>query len=501
MNLKTVTLSIEDNNNANLLTHLRIAGHVIPAYCAGKGVCGKCKVRFLENAPAWKENEARFFTKEELEDGWRLACETKVSGTICLELLDIREKKIEANVISEEVSSKNSEKAEYVAAVDIGTTTIAVSKIEKHTKTVLGTETGINDQKVFGADVISRIAEANHGKGGLLQVLIRNSLKRVYQKLGMSVETTKSVISCNTTMGHLLQGYSCRTLGTVPYQPVDLSLHEFKNMTMLPGISTFIGADIVSGIIATGMDQKEDISILVDIGTNGEMAIGNKNRIIVTSAAAGPAFEGGNIIHGMAGIPGAISSVEIRKEPDGAYTTKLDIIGKRPPAGLCGSGVLDTVYELRRNGLADETGLLAEEYFETGYPLGNKIFFTAKDIREVQLAKAAIRAGIEVLMKEYGVTAGDIDAMYLAGGFAYYMNVKKAVGIGLLPKELEGKIQIVGNTSLAGAEFFAMEDGTESGIRKRFEQVVLKAEEILLADHPAFQELYIGHMNFTEECV
>lgn len=499
MNLKKITLNIEENQNASLLTHLRVAGHVIPAYCAGKGVCGKCKVRFLENAPAWKENEARFFSKEELEDGWRLACETKVTGTVRVEILDIREKKADTHTVPADNSVKSSVAAEYVAAVDIGTTTIAVSKIEKNTKNVVATETGINDQKVFGADVISRIAEANHGKGGLLQVLIRNSLKRVYQKLGMSVETTKSVISCNTTMGHLLQGYSCKTLGMAPYRPVDLSLHEFKNMTMLPGISTFIGADIVSGIIATGMDQKEEISILVDIGTNGEMAIGNKDRIIVTSAAAGPAFEGGNIIHGMAGIPGAISSVEIIKEQDGSYHTSLDIIGKKPAAGLCGSGVLDTVYELRKNGFVDETGLFADEYFETGYPLGNKIFFTAKDIREVQLAKAAIRAGIEVLMKEYGVNAGHIDSMYLAGGFAYYMNVKKAIGIGLLPKELEGKIQIVGNTSLAGAELFAMEDGKDSGIRNRFEQVAVKAEEILLAENPAFEGLYIENMNFAEQ--
>ena len=496
MNLKTITLYIEENSTASLLTHLRVAGHVIPAYCAGKGVCGKCKVRFVENAPAWKENEERFFTKEELEDGWRLACETKVTGTVHLEILDIRVKKKEAEEKKELEQMNLSKKAEYVAAVDIGTTTIAVSKIEKNTKTVIQTLTGVNDQKVFGADVISRMDAANHGKGMLLQVLVRNTLKRMYQKLGMSLETTKSVISCNTTMGHLLQGYPCRTLGVAPYKPVNISLHQFKNMTMLPGISTFLGADIVSGIIATGMDQKEEISIFVDIGTNAEMAIGNKDRILVTSAAAGPAFEGGNIIHGMAGIPGAISTVEIVKKDDGTYENRLEVIDEEPPAGICGSGVLDTVFELRKHGLIDENGLLAEAYFEQGYPLGDKIFFAAKDVREVQLAKSAIRAGLEVLMKEYGVTVDQIDSMYLAGSFAYYMNVKKAVGIGMLPKELEKKVQIVGNTSLAGAEFFVMEDGDESGIRERFVHAASLAEEILLADHELFQKLYIENMNF-----
>ncbi len=496
MNLKTVTLNINENQNASLLTHLRVAGHVIPAYCAGKGVCGKCKVRFIENAPAWKENEAKFFTEEELKDGWRLACETKVTGTVQLEILDIRVKKKEAVEKKELGDTVLSEKAEYVAAVDIGTTTVAVSKIEKNTKTVVNTLTGINDQKVFGADVISRISEANRGKGMMLQLLVRNTLKRMYQKLGMSLETTKSVVSCNTTMGHLLQGYNCRSLGVAPYQPVNIDLHEFKNMTMLPGISTFIGADLVSGIIATGMDQKEEISLFVDIGTNAEMAIGNKDRILVTSAAAGPALEGGNIIHGMAGIPGAISTVEIIKDEKGVYQNKLEVIDDEAPAGICGSGVLDTVYELRKHGLIDENGLLAEEYFETGYPLGGKIFFAAKDVREVQLAKGAIRAGIEVLMKEYGVTPDQIDSVYLAGGFAYYMNVKKAVGIGLIPKELEKKVQIVGNTSLQGAEYFAMEDGAESRIRDQFVRAVDMAEEIVLADNELFQELYIKHMNF-----
>ena len=132
MNLKTVTLNIDENQNASLLTHLRVAGHVIPAYCAGKGVCGKCKVRFVENAPAWKENEAKFFTEEELKDGWRLACETKVTGTVKLEILDIRVKKKEADEKKELGDTKLSEKAEYVAAGDIGTTTVAVSKIEKN---------------------------------------------------------------------------------------------------------------------------------------------------------------------------------------------------------------------------------------------------------------------------------------------------------------------------------------------------------------------------------
>lgn len=505
-----IHLKIEQDNSGqkSLLNLLRQEEHYIPAYCGGKGICGKCKVRFLKNAPQPTENENKFFAEKELEHGWRLACETKVTGETELELplfsednievetgfkLDIQEsrnsndsngKKTNTEILDIEQNIDNSE---YIVAVDIGTTTIAASKIDKKTGKVIQTETGVNHQRMFGADVISRIEASNRGDGAQLQKLIMDDLDTLLMKLHVPKNNSKVIISGNTTMEHLLQGYSCETLGIAPYTPVDISLHDYKNMTILPGISTYVGADIVSGIIATGMNRSEKVSILVDVGTNGEMAIGNKDKILVASTAAGPAFEGGNITHGMAGVPGAISAVTLHNN-----RAIINTIGAKEPIGICGSGVIEIIYELLKNQLIDETGLLNEDYFDEGYPLGNEIVFTIKDIREVQMAKSAIRTGIEILIKEYGVTYDDIDKLYLAGGFGQHMNIKKAVGIGLLPEELEDKIVAVGNTSLAGAVMFA----TEESCQGQFVEVADSATEVSLASNRLFQDLYMGYMFF-----
>ena len=184
--------------------------------------------------------------------------------------------------------------------------------------------------------------------------------------------------------------------------------------TLLPGISTYVGADIAAGIYSCGMASQEETSLLIDLGTNGEMAIGNKDRILVTSTAAGPAFEGGNISWGMGSVQGAVCSVQIE---DGKASCRT--IGEQPPLGLCGTGVVETAAELVRSGLVDETGLLDEEY-EDGFclgetPAGEKILFTQKDVREIQLAKSAVRAGLETLLLRYGTDAAGIHKVYLAG--------------------------------------------------------------------------------------
>lgn len=503
-----ITLNTKQHNE-NLLDLLRYQGGYIPAYCGGKGICGKCKVRFIKNAPEPTDNERTFFSEEELGNGWRLACESEVNGQIELELslYDVESMEVETGFYGSSVRQYDDEAnmeqmrktttqddidVEYknIVAVDIGTTTIAASKIDKITKKVTNTVTSVNNQRMFGADVISRIEASNNGHGEQLQGLILSDIEKLLHKLEISKEDTKVIISGNTTMEHLLQGYSCKTLGIAPYEPVDISLHEYENMTILPGISTFVGADIVSGIIATGMNQSDSISILVDVGTNGEMAIGNKDRILVASTAAGPAFEGGNIAHGMAGIKGAIDTVTI-DDGEASITT----IGCGMPIGICGSGVLEVTYELLKNELIDETGLLDEDYFEAGFPLSTDVVFTGKDIREVQLAKSAIRTGIEILIKEYGITYKEIDKLYLAGGFGQHMNIKKAVGIGLLPEELEEKVVAVGNTSLAGAVLYA----TNSSLGVQFEVVAKTAKENSLAENRAFNDLYMDYMFFPEQ--
>ena len=232
--------------------------------------------------------------------------------------------------------------------------------------------------------------------------------------------------------------------------------------------------------------------MLIDLGTNGEMAIGNRERILVTSTAAGPAFEGGNISCGMGSVPGAICQVQIS-----GTEVSCGTIGDRPPVGLCGTGVIETACELLKAELIDETGMLDEDYFDDGFvlaktPSGEEISFTQKDVREIQLAKAAVRAGLETLMLRYGVTYDDIDTLYLAGGFGFHLNLEKAAAIGLIPEELLDRAKAVGNSSLGGAAVWL----TEPGAAERMERIIAVSEEIPLASDKDFNQFYMDSMFF-----
>lgn len=510
---------------SSILEKLQELGEYILAPCGGNGTCGKCRVRFVQDPPAPSQADLSVLTKAEIEDGVRLACRTAAADGAVIEILEADETDMEvaagfmsgqvdttpgaaglmsgqADTIPEAAGLMSgqadltpgnmgdiSAEGQVMAAVDIGTTTIAMSSVDTAAGRVLKTATGINHQRSWGADVISRMEASNQGKGGLLRQSILSDLDRLREDLALPRDV-HMVISGNSTMEHLLQGLSCRTLGVAPYTPVDISLHEYENMTILPGISTFVGADIVSGIVACGIDQSEEICILVDLGTNGEMAIGNRDRIISASTAAGPAFEGGNISCGVAGIPGAVSSVEITDS-----RAAVETIGSLPPVGLCGTGVLETVYELLKEELIDETGLMDDDYFEDGFPVAEGIVFTNKDVREVQLAKSAVRAGLEVLLQEYGTDYDHIGKLYIAGGFGQKINLEKAVGIGLLPEELLDRMIPVGNSSLAGAVMAAC----SPHIRERMRAVGENSEETSLAENPRFSELYMDNMVFPEQ--
>ena len=467
-----------------VLEILRGEGIFLPADCGGRGTCGKCRVRFLEGAPAPTEEEQKKLTAEQLQDGVRLACRSCPEGAFTVEY-ELAEEEIAVETIASEKKAASAGKKKV--AIDIGTTTIAAALVDADSGQVLDTVTCVNHQRAFGADVISRIQASNDGKKEELQQLVCTDLRNLITDLGEDPETIPVVIAGNTTMQHLLLGLSCETLGVAPFTPVDISLHEVKNQLLLPGISTYVGADIVAGIVATGMDQNEEVCLLIDMGTNGEMAIGNKDKIMVASTAAGPAFEGGNISCGVAGIPGAISRVTIT---DG--TAQCETIGGKEPVGLCGTGVLEVMYELLKEEIVDETGLMDDEYVDDGFPLAGDIVFTDRDIREVQLAKSAIRAGAETLIKEFGVTYDGISKLYLAGGFGQKIDLEKAAGIGILPPELIDRTEAAGNTSLQGAVMAAQDDS----VRDRYLRAVAVSEEVSLSESTLFNDLYVQHMFF-----
>ena len=262
-------------------------------------------------------------------------------------------------------------------------------------------------------------------------------------------------------------------------------------VTLLPGISAFVGADLVAGLALCGYDSSEKPSLLIDFGTNGEIGLGCRDRILVTSTAAGPAFEGGNITCGVGSIPGAIRHISLAQE-----LAVYETIGSRPPVGLCGTAVVDLAAELFRTGKIDETGLFNQEYFEEGFSVFRHMDmegrFTQKDIRELQLAKAAVRAGIEILLLRYGITGHQVDKVYLAGGFGFSMNIDNAVRIGLLPEEMKNRIIQIGNSSLAGAIRYA----TDADFADRVERIRLISKEIALSADTDFYDLYLEYMAF-----
>ena len=497
-------------DNETLMDALLKEKIYIPGICAGSGTCGRCSVSLLKGDISITDDDVRFFTKEELIAGKRLSCRAFIKSN-CSIKVNNNESKFEILATEAKKGEQlNNLENKFSIVIDIGTTTIAIQKIDNITKEVLNTYTTINRQRSYGADVINRINSANNGKREELRVSIIEDLKIGINKL---VESRKKmleqiVISANTTMIHLLLGYPCNTLGIYPFKAYSLNPKDmaYKNIfgeseelnnikvKIIPAISTFVGGDIVSGIITCEIDKKSKVNLLLDLGTNGEMAIGNKDSILVTSTAAGPAFEGGNIKYGIGSISGAISNIEIKNNK----IKLLKTLGDETPIGICGTGIVEIVSELLENKLIDETGLLNKEYFNSGYPIweneeGN-IYFTAKDVREVQLAKSAIRAGIEILIKRFNVGYEDIENLYIAGGFGYKLDSKKAMNIGMFPRELEGKISVIGNSSLEGAKIYATQN-----VKERVDKICNIAKEISLGNDQDFNSLYMDYMYFDEE--
>lgn len=464
----------------------------VPMACGGNGTCGKCKV---EIDGAWV-NSCKLYPKPE-EDiiisafGWGEGREelTRIAGVEKINITEGRARE-----------AKRQTRKTFLA-VDIGTTTIAAALAEKETGAVLATAGCGNSQRIFGQDVLSRIKASVAGTGEKLKTLIRQDILNLLeeiQKKQKDIVIEHIYIAGNTTMEHLYMGDSCEGLGKAPFTPV--SLAERKDslsnipVTLLPGISAFVGADIAAGMLACGMDEEERPSLLLDLGTNGEMVLALEDKMIATSAPAGPALEGGNISCGVASVTGAISKVRVIGE-----RTIIGTIGNTPATGICGTGVLELVAGLYENHIIDASGQMKEKYREEGFPLarmkdGKQITFTQQDIREVQLAKAAIHSGIELLLEHAGISMGEIKKVYLAGGFGVYLDVHIAAGIGLLPAELEKCTKAVGNTSLQGCIAY----GSSEENRSRTEEMIKKCESINLAEQADFEKRYVANMNFPE---
>jgi uncharacterized 2Fe-2S/4Fe-4S cluster protein (DUF4445 family) len=413
-------------------------------------------------------------------------------------------------------------------AVDIGTTTLVLYLVDLEDGRTLDVYSALNAQKSFGADVISRIAyatESQEHRDRLQQVIVQQIQKGIEQLLGThhlgSPSLMHITIAGNTTMLHLLTGAETAGIAASPFIPVftealsceasRLGFTGLDDVTveLLPSVAAYVGADITAGIHTCAIHTSPQPSILLDIGTNGEMALSVDSRILCCSTAAGPAFEGANIACGTGGIHGAIDSVNIT--PEGlTYTTIAD----EPAIGICGSGIIDALAGLLEQGLVDYTGrLLGPD--ESDHPAireqdGNPvlllaaggqhgvqddIYLTQKDIREVQLAKSAIAAGLLTLMGDALLTTDDISQLYLAGGFGSFIHPESAGIIGLIPRRLIDRTIAVGNSSGEGAVRCCF--GSEH--LQDTLHIAERCEYIELSGHKQFQDLYIQEMMFELE--
>ena len=423
----------------------------------------------------------------------------------------------------------------YGVAFDIGTTTVVGMLINLVNGAPVAVRSTLNAQASFGADVIARISHVMLSESGLDQLAARivGSLNELLSGLlaeGQVApqEVYEVVIAGNATMTHLLLGITPEAIGVEPFIPaaddlfqvnacqVGLAVHPEAPLVILPHIGAYVGADLVAGLLATGLQQKSGVRLLVDVGTNGEIILGSLARTLATAAPAGPAFEGARIQDGMRAAVGAIEAVTLSDTG-----VRLQVIGETAPLGLCGSGLLDIVAQLRLVGLLDASGLLLApeaaarrvgpelarrmvispdgvKAFVLADPEisgnGRAIQLTQRDIRELQFAKGAIAGGIAVLMRELGVSAEDLEEIYLAGSFGSYINPQSARIVGLVPPVPVDRIRAVGNSAGEGARI-ALLSFRERDLARA---IPGRVEYIELSGRADFNDAFIEVLRFPE---
>ncbi|MBQ7601959.1 MAG: DUF4445 domain-containing protein, partial [Lachnospiraceae bacterium] len=335
----------------------------------------------------------------------------------------------------------------------------------------------------IAADVMSRIGAAMKGSGPFLRELVLSALKNPPS------EIKKAVIVGNTAMLHFLLGKDPEALSHAPFEADDL-FGRTEDILGIPSylppcMNAFVGADTTAAVLAAGMCDREEISLLADIGTNGELALWKDGTLYVTSTAAGPAFEGAGISQGSGAIPGSIDKIRIE---NGAI--RVHVIGEDAAKSICGSGLLDAVAAMIALDALDETGAMETQRF----PLTENVSLTRKDIRSVQLAKGAVRAGIETLAKVSGTDLSEISTLYLAGNFGSHLSVESAAAIGLIPPVLRDRTKVLGNAALKGAGIMLLDP---SKIQKA-ERIASLSRHVDLGGNPLFNELFVEHMLFGE---
>lgn len=553
VNFVTNNKSVTVERGTTILEAARQIGIIIEAPCNAEGVCGKCKVKVVSsNIKDIIQNGNHHLSEEEKAQGFVLACQARIMADVNIELIlkDLnktlqilnhgesfnieldsyikKEYKDDAKtyvyagekIIGEEVGDTTA--LNYGVVVDIGTTTLVATLVNINTGEELNSVSALNPQSIYAQDVLSRIKFASDEKG--LKVMYSGIIKEINNMIDENIKETgidkkniyEVIFSGNTCMIHLAANVNPYSLGKYPYTPLirggiylsaqdhKLNISENGLIYLPPIISSYVGPDITSGILATRLQDRKGTTLFVDIGTNGEMVIAREGKLSSTSTAAGPAFEGMNISYGMRAQRGAIEYFNIEK--DGSIEIKT--IEDGVAIGICGSGLLDIVGELVENNVIGKSGRfesmdncnlpealrkrLVKVDGKSAFEIAEGIFLTQKDIRQVQLAKGAVRSGIQCLMNCKNIVADEVDKVQIAGSFGYHLRAKSLINIGLLPKEFEGKIDFVGNTSKSGGHAFLL----NKKYRLEMENLVKEIEVVELSNSENFEKIFVKCLSF-----
>ena len=506
--------------NERLAEVLRRAGCAVPLPCGGRGSCGKCRVTVdgrEELACRYRVKgdvivtvpEPETIVTEEVPEGLvvpgaALGCAAsagrdaggpEITGQddIALSASESERDFDGSGMVGQDgialSASDRKDGAGLALALDIGTTTLALALVATAEKRIVRAAAGPNPQRSFGADVMSRIGYCREHGPTALQLAVVSVVNGLIRRLDAPpVETLYA--AGNTAMLHLFFGVDCSGMGTAPYTPAFLTSRSVsaaglgivgaKTVVSLPCAAPFVGADLIAGLRFVGLPPAGKYDLLVDLGTNAEIILFSRDKALCTSAAAGPCFEGANISCGMSASPGAVYAYDAA----GCRT-----VGDIPAKGICGTGLVDLIAALLADGTVDETGYLKGGSF-TAAP---GVVLTQNDVRQFQLAKAAVCAAILTLLKRQEVSFDEVDTLFIAGGFAAKINTASAAAAGLLPAALIGRCVPVGNSSLLGTVQYACGPHDLTAYASKLQYVDLAAD-------PLFSELFIGNMMFRGLC-
>ncbi len=533
-------VKVQANAGDNVLELAQKAGVKIDAPCSGNGVCGKCRLRLIAGAVEHPDN-SRHLTAEEYGEGWRLACQSRVMGNATFivpteagafsndirtadlssqEEIDRYEKSL-AGIFS--TGLQRGTKAEGIGvAVDIGTTTVTAAMLDLATGHILAKASAGNGQIRYGADVINRIIQSTKegGREKLRHAVREETLIPLMDSLCASSghapeEIRRIVVAGNTTMEHLLVGADAETIRVEPYEPEFLELpgrtasdlglpgHPDAPVILAPNVGSYVGGDITAGVLTTLLWDQDDLVLFIDLGTNGELVLGNRDFMLTCACSAGPAFEGGEISCGMRATTGAIQAVKLDPE---TLEPGYDVLGApgEKPIGVCGSGLIDLIAELFRTGAVGANGRFVREnrrigrdeygtgYFTVAFPeesgSGREITLTEVDIDNFIKAKGAIFSATRTMLNAAGLTVDDLQHVLIAGGIGSGIDIENAVTIGMLPKLPAEEFRYIGNSSLTGACAMLISDSAEEKVFELGRNMTY----LELSTHPGYMEEFVA---------